>query len=152
MAVNLPSNVLDVLRQEASVLRTELEGALRDRNALDEKIAVIQTDLGSLDNLIGETRVSEIEHSTKEERLQKPTATGAFEKNVRRLSLGKAALEVLKSQQRPMTAAEVLDVLRKAGRSMRSPNSRDMVSGALKHMPDKVEVQKDGHANLYKAK
>lgn len=152
MDLKLPSDVLGVLKEKASVLRTELERAVKEKIALDKEIADIQTKVSSIDSLIGESGTAEGPQGITSALFEKPPTVGSFEKNIRRLSLPKAAFEVLKSQRRSMTAAEVLDILRKAGREMRSPNSRDMVSGALKQMPDKVEIQKDGHANLYRAK
>jgi len=145
--LKLPIEVLEVLRQKAQALKSELEGANQKKDEIEREIEDMQTKLRSIESLIREPSTD----VNKDE-----TAIGYRQQeltiNIANLPLGQAALEVLKSEGKSMKAIEILEALQKRGRAMSSPHSRDMITMALKRMKDKIEIRRRGNTNRYKAK
>ena len=145
--LDLPDNVLVVLREKATMLNNELAEALRKKTEIEREIEDMQAKLNGLESLI------HIPGAVSEKLdLSLDSTPEVNPDSFVNLPLGRAALAVLTSRGKYMTASEIVKVLKDAGRIMNSPNSRDMVTGALKKKRDKLMIRKDGTAHRYMIK
>jgi len=145
--LKLPSEVKEVLRQKDQLLKDALAKAIKAKSEAEKEIEDINLKLTGIESLIQEP-VAEV--TNKE--LFEVSVTSEASENVAKLSLPQAALVILKNRRKPMTAIQIVQALRKAGRPMNSPNSRDMVTGAVKSLRDQVGIRKEGTTNFYSAK
>lgn len=145
--LDLPGHVLDVLRAKEEILMESLLVAMRKKADIEQEIQETQSKLAGLRSLTREPGLEVPESETEEK-----SASEGIKRDIISLPMGQAALAILKSRNRYMTASEIVQVMKEAGRVMRGPNSRDMITMSLKRLKDKVQIRRIGVKNRYKAK